>query len=234
MYGLVLSAFQPLMPMAWGRTQYTSVGISLDQFESRTQATLMASPPAADVSWCTAAAVFALVGRVCCMSTCLTSGAAHAQCAGTLIPFVVSYRPARKRVNTRAASEDGVFPHTWTCKSDGCSASLPFYHRQEFLFPQVCRFLGNKFCSALVFRKHLSIVFFLWLHYTQSKPWLNNITGTFFQFPGQWQWTCIYLFSSLLTDPALQFLHAFLTKLLCFSNQFKPVTIKCKLGTLLC
>lgn len=90
-------------------------------------------PPAADVSWRTAAAVFTLVGRVCCVSTCLTRGAAHAQSADTLIPFV-SYRPARKHVNRRAVSGYGVFLHTWTRNTRSRSRSLHFYHQQEFLF----------------------------------------------------------------------------------------------------
>lgn len=132
-------SIKPLMPLACERSQCTRCWNQSGPVWEQNPGDFNGFPPAADVSWCTAAAVFALVGRVCCVNTCLTSGAAHAQCADTLMPFVVSYRSAHKHVNMRAASEDGVFPHTWTRNTCGSRfSSLPFYHRQEFLF--CCRF----------------------------------------------------------------------------------------------
>lgn len=107
------SALKPLMPSAWDRHQCTRCWNQSGPVWEQNSGDFNGPPPLQRMSLDVRLQLFfTLVGRVCCVSTCLTSGAAHAQRAHTWIPFVVSYRSARKHVNMRACSKDGVFPRT--------------------------------------------------------------------------------------------------------------------------
>lgn len=96
------------------------------------------------------------VRRVCCVNTCLTSGAAHAQCADTPKPFVVSCRSARKHVNVRAAFSCTPGHATLTAVPVCCR----FIAGRSSCVRRFFMFLSNQLCSAHVLESFSSCLFF--------------------------------------------------------------------------